>query len=84
MDIVDELKDSYSFLGDPLHRKAWEEIERLRKENAELKELLQATVDYTGAAASSPNLKFYPAPKWHIKTNGTIQEITITKATGGE
>jgi len=30
MDIVDELKDSYSFLGDPLHRKAWEEIERLR------------------------------------------------------
>jgi hypothetical protein len=31
MDIVDELKDSYSFLGDPLHRKAWEEIEKLRK-----------------------------------------------------
>ena len=30
MDIVDELKDSYSFLGDPLHRKAWEEIEKLR------------------------------------------------------
>ena len=32
MDIVDELKDSYSFLGDPLHRKAWEEIEKLREE----------------------------------------------------
>jgi hypothetical protein len=32
MDIVIELKDAYSFLGDPLHRKAYDEIERLRKE----------------------------------------------------
>ena len=32
MDIVDKLKDSYAFLGDPLHREAWEEIERLRDE----------------------------------------------------
>lgn len=32
MDIVDKLKDSYAFLGDPLHREAWEEIERLRNE----------------------------------------------------
>ena len=32
MDIVAELKDAYSFLGDPLHRKAYEEIERLRNE----------------------------------------------------
>ena len=31
MDIVDKLKDSYAFLGDPLHRDAWEEIEKLRK-----------------------------------------------------
>ncbi|CAB4166634.1 hypothetical protein UFOVP838_40 [uncultured Caudovirales phage] len=30
MDIVDKLKDSYAFLGDPLHRQAWEEIEQLR------------------------------------------------------
>lgn len=30
MDIVAELKDAYSFLGDPLHRKAYEEIERLQ------------------------------------------------------
>ena len=41
MDIVDELKDSYSFLGDPLHRKAWEEIERLREDKAELLEALK-------------------------------------------
>lgn len=61
-----------------------DEIERLREENAELKELLQATVDYTGAAASSPNLKFYPSPKWHLVTNGEIQEITIGKTTGDE
>ena len=31
MDIVAELKDGYSFLGDPMHRKAYEEIERLRE-----------------------------------------------------
>ena len=31
MDIVDELKSAHSFHGDPLHRKAWEEIERLRQ-----------------------------------------------------
>jgi hypothetical protein len=30
MDIVDRLKSSHSLLGDPLHRDAWEEIERLR------------------------------------------------------
>jgi hypothetical protein len=30
MDIVIELKDAYAFLGDPLHRKAYDEIERLR------------------------------------------------------
>lgn len=32
MDIVDKLKDSYAFLGDPLHREAWEEIESLRSD----------------------------------------------------
>jgi hypothetical protein len=32
LDIVDKLKDSYSFLGDPLHRQAWEEIESLRSD----------------------------------------------------
>ena len=32
MDIVDKLKDSYAFLGDPLHREAYEEIEQLRSD----------------------------------------------------
>jgi predicted nucleic acid-binding Zn-ribbon protein len=36
MDIVAELKDGYSFLGDPLHRKAADEIERLREELTKL------------------------------------------------
>lgn len=40
MDIVAELKDAYSFLGDPLHRKAYDEIERLREDKAELVEAL--------------------------------------------
>lgn len=30
MKIVDRLKSSYSFLGDPLHREAWMEIEKLQ------------------------------------------------------
>ena len=32
MNLVDRLKASHSFIGDPLHREAWEEIERLREE----------------------------------------------------
>ena len=36
MDIIAKLKDAYAFLGDPLHREAWEEIERLQKENDDL------------------------------------------------
>ena len=31
MDIIDLLKDGYAFNGDPLHRKALDEIERLRE-----------------------------------------------------
>ena len=30
MDITDKLKSAHSFHGDPLHREAWEEIERLK------------------------------------------------------
>ena len=30
MKIVDRLKSSHSFLGDPLHREAWMEIEKLQ------------------------------------------------------
>jgi len=41
MDIVAELKDAYAFNGDPLHRKAYEKIERLRQIVLDLK-----SVDY--------------------------------------
>ena len=73
MDIVDELKDSYSFLGDPLHRKAWEEIERLRKDKTELVEVL----------------KFYACDcqcldGCSIDDCGDVARKAIAKATGGE
>lgn len=86
MDIVERLRKSghWEWEIENICGEAATEIERLRKENAELKELLQATVDYTGAVASSPNISFYPSPKWHLVTNGAIQEITIAKATGGK
>jgi len=29
MDIITKLKDAYAFLGDPLHREAYEELEEL-------------------------------------------------------
>ena len=79
MDIVDELKDSYSFLGDPLHRKAWEEIERLRKENAELLEGLKRL---NRVAQDS-----YGSPAYGGMASSFVQSIvkqTIAKATGGE
>jgi hypothetical protein len=51
------------------HREAWikavqpyaDEIERLRKEVDELKDLMQATVNYTGASVSSKNYTFHAA-----------------------
>jgi hypothetical protein len=51
------------------HREAWikavkpyaDEIERLRKEVDELKDLMQATVNYTGASVSSTNYTFHAA-----------------------
>ena len=50
MDIVAELKDAYSFLGDPLHRKAYDEIERLRGqvefERASLRSAFQEMREY--------------------------------------
>lgn len=38
MDIVTKLEDAYAFLGDPLHREAADEIERLRETIKTLKE----------------------------------------------
>ena len=40
---------------------ALREIERLRKEVDELKDLMQATVNYTGASVSSTNYTFHAA-----------------------
>ena len=37
-----------------------DEVKRLQKEVAELKELMQATVNYTGASVSSTNYTFHP------------------------
>lgn len=45
MDIVDKLKDSYSFLGDPLHREAWERIERLETVLGACSEYLERYAD---------------------------------------
>ena len=54
---------------DDLIAEAESQIMELRQKNAELKELLQATVDYAGAFVSSPDISFYPSHKWHLVTN---------------
>ena len=58
MDIVERLR-----FGSPsyvLIDHAAIEIERLRKEVDELKDLMQATVNYTGASVSSESYTFHP------------------------
>jgi len=40
--LIDKLKSAHSFHGDPLHREAWEEIEKLRKDLADYKLKLRA------------------------------------------
>lgn len=51
MDIVDLLKDGYAFNGDPLHRKALDEIERLRKANKRLGEIATDAVGWMPPAS---------------------------------
>jgi len=63
MDIVTKLEDAYAFLGDPLHREAADEIERLRAEVADLKELMQSTVNYTGISVSTEKYAFHAMTK---------------------
>ena len=77
MDIVDELKDSYSFLGDPLHRKAWEEIERLREDKAELLEALKDAANELHSLANS--YEDFDASDAYDNA-----QTAIAKATGGE
>jgi hypothetical protein len=47
------------FSANPDGPEAADEIERLRKEVDELKDLMQATVNYTGASVSSTNYTFH-------------------------
>ena len=61
MDIVERLREGKSAGGYWREKEAADEIERLRKEVDELKDLMQATVNYTGASVSSTNYTFHAA-----------------------
>lgn len=64
MDIVKRLRAAAEL--DPWYHEANEaadEIERLREKYAELAELMQATVNYTGAVVGTNNFYFAPKPK---------------------
>ena len=63
MDIVERLRIRIHTSEDEtaLTDEAADEIERLRKEVNELKDLMQATVNYTGASVSSTNYTFHAA-----------------------
>ena len=63
MDIVNRLREGKSAGGYWREKEAADEIERLRKEVDELKDLMQATVNYTGASVSSESYTFHPALK---------------------
>ena len=60
MDIVERLRKGKSAGGYWREKEAADEIEQLRKEVDELKDLMQATVNYTGASVSSTNYTFHP------------------------
>jgi hypothetical protein len=55
-DIVERLKSSHSMLGDPLHREAWKEIERLREKNKELVDKLKWYANEANEAIDEANL----------------------------
>ena len=67
MDIVERLRKraatwvSVGWGNNDIFDEAADEIERLRKEVDELKDLMQATVNYTGASVSSTNYTFHVA-----------------------
>ena len=61
MDIVKRLREGKSAGGYWREKEAADEIEKLRKEVDELKDLMQATVNYTGASVSSTNYTFHAA-----------------------
>ena len=67
MDIVDKLKDSYSFLGDPLHRKAWEEIEAVRVQLGDQLELILALENETKRLWEEVRQARFLANEWEEK-----------------
>jgi len=67
MDIVDKLKDSYSFLGDPLHREAWEEIEAVRTQMSDQLHLILALEDETKRLWGEVRQARFEANEWEEK-----------------
>ena len=67
MDIVDKLKDSYSFLGDPLHREAWEEIEAVRVQLGDQLELILALENETKRLWEEVRQARFMASEWEEK-----------------
>ena len=61
-DEIERLREALRLMPKTIVEAA-DEIERLRKEVDELKDLMQATVNYTGASVSSTNYTFHAALK---------------------
>lgn len=51
MNLIDRLKSAHSFHGDPLHREAWEYIERLQKANHLLADIANDAVGWLPLAS---------------------------------
>jgi hypothetical protein len=60
MDIIAKLKDAYAFLGDPLHREAWEALE-------ELHEKLRAAYEREAGWIKNISIAKDAADKWEEK-----------------
>jgi hypothetical protein len=60
MDIIAKLKDAYAFLGDPLHREAWEALE-------ELDEKLRAAYEREAGWIKNISIAKDAADKWEEK-----------------
>ena len=73
MDIVERLRRgtitewSNGWIEDETMEEAADEIELLREDVAELKDLLQATVNYTGVSVSNQKYSFHKQThKWYL------------------
>ena len=65
MDIVERLRDAekYDVWDEELYTEAAYEIERLREEVSDLKDLMQSTVNYTGISVSTEKYAFHAMTK---------------------